>query len=156
MKNRMMMFAGVFGLMMAAGAASAQEMNFYRIYDGKAKISGEEVAIGLKINDRVMKDSTYLESSKDSPPREYLDTTVTEGKLICKGMKLDLGTGQLALCSGNRLSISNPTAVLEGGPGTGAALSATVLGSKTSESIAKIVLSHTADQAGDHEGGIDE
>ncbi|NDG83847.1 MAG: hypothetical protein EBX52_02275 [Proteobacteria bacterium] len=158
MKSKWARFASVFGVMMAAGsAASAQEMNFYRFYEGSARISGSHVKVELKINDRVISDDNR-QDSVDPASAQYFDVSVREGELLCKGKRLVLGTGEVELCSGLKLVISNPEEILKGSPvsGANASLKGVISSPEKPDALSEVILVHTADQAGDHEGGIDD
>ena len=144
-------------VLMVADSSLAQEMNYYRIYEGTARISGTALKVELKINDRVLTDESSIDS-KTGEAKHYLDTSVREGDVFCKGAKLDLGTGELALCSGLRLVLQNSDQILKGSfaGGINVDLQGVIESANRRDQLSRIILNHTADQAGDHEGGIDD
>ena len=156
MKRNVLMAMGALALG-GVGSAQAQEMNFYRIYEGSARISGAVLKLELKINDRVMTDESTVDA-KTGEAKRYLETSVHEGGGFCKGARLDLGTGELSLCSGLKLVLQNSDQILKGqfAGGANVDLQGTIESASGRDQLSKITLNHTADQAGDHEGSIDD
>jgi hypothetical protein len=145
------------GIFVMSTPAQSQEMNYYRIYEGITRISGAPLKVELKINDRVMTDDSSVDA-KTGEAKRYLDTSVREGDTYCKGAKLDLSSGELALCSGLKLVLQNSDQILKGtfASGSSVDLQGVLESANGRDQISKIILNHTADQAGDHEGGIDD
>ncbi len=143
-------WALVLGLCLSSSAFAAEGQSF-RLYSGSLSLSGKKISVDLRVDEAVQEQRLGdPEIAGHGFIRRSLDVRMLEGSTSCDRSIL-LENGEFKTCSGLRVRLSHPEALLSDKNVSGA-LQLT----SSEESIGSLNLEFYATQAGIHEGSIDE